>query len=1299
MKARKRHIITLYIVLLCLFVPKGMHAQSRVALGSTTLSSPIVSSIAEDETGNIWIGTNHGLNKYNGSNYIAFYASVDSFGLNDDDIAEIVFDDNRDLLLRNECGLCIKRGDRFFHNNSGFSYFYAMQDMDSTSVVVADRSGLSRISKEDFSIIDRMNDPRFYDGYLIAVDKTSQEVWTCYLNGETDVLSVTDKHLNILRRYKLPYRNGVSCLTLDRDGILWIAYHGGLVSCFDTRSRCLVEVPQQISDFVDGGNVLFLNCSRAGIVYLGVQGRGMMSYSKGSHPKQIFPEELLKEDAYIAFMDSRHNIWLSDKKNGMQFFSSRHLRSTLTAMLSVMNDTYIKNVYIDRYDHLWIRSTHDLLCCDTSSGVPIAKYGGHDYGHLYIDSKNRVWTVEDMVTVACYSTDNEGRLRLIRRFNFDDNVFSVSESADGTIWFTLSDRFACADGSFDISYRYAPKGVSFSRAYTQKDNGAMFLFSINNGVFEYGADGLFTPLASAAGNVNCVYKSRDNVFWTGSFNQGLGSYRPSDGDRSSYVGPKDGLLNTDIKSITQDDLGYIWGSTSDNVFRLDTDSATFLYVNDPHYATGVYSAGCVAKDRFGNLYFGGNGGGITVIHTHNVRSYGEVVVPLSVDVLVVNSEVMPVGRKTYDVRFDRNTISIWFSGTSFEHGPYLEYSYMMRGYDENWVMSYNNKRALYSKLPSGRYSFLVRTRIKGEHWSEPQELLNINIEPAPWNTWWAWTAYILLLAVLAYAVYRVVTVTRRRRAQIAALERDERFRHDQVNFLTNVSHEYKTPLSLIYGPLMQLLRSDNLTRSERSLLNLMKSNADRMKQLTEQILSVDSLDTRRLPEEKLKVQRVDIGDGVRQIVDNFRFIAADRHAVIEYTQDTGGHATVYADVDKVRKIMSNLLSNALKYAVSDTADNNVISVSLRITPDGKAVVRVADNGPGIPEDKADEIFRRYRRFSESDVEGSGIGLNYTAYLARLHKGSIAYSGADGSGAVFTLQIPVDRESYTDDEVADCDGNDFAATPAADIANVTDGAGEGRGRTGRSILIVEDNAGIRDYIRSLLAPDYDVTVANDGQEAMEMLQLRMPDMIVSDIVMPRKDGFALCAEVKHSGQYAHIPVVLLTAKSDLANRIHGLDSGADGYVSKPFDPAYLLAVIANLFANRERLQRRMLGLTSSSLKDEIEHGGISLNKGERTFIEAVQGQIDLHIADPDFSAKSMSEQLNISYSTLYSKVKSLTGQSPQNYISTYRLNKAMELLRARDRSVSEVGYDVGFSSVQYFSRAFKKHFGISPSAVR
>ena len=1292
-----KHILTLYIIL-ALLVPKVMYAQYRVTLGATTLSSPVVSSIAEDESGNIWIGTNHGLNKYNGSSYIAYYASSDSFGLNDDDITEIILDDNYNLLLRNECGLCIKRGDIFYHNNSGFSYFYAMQDMDSTSVVVTDRSGLSIISKDDFSTIDRMDDPRFYDGYKVAVDKTSQEVWTCYLNGETDVLSVTDKHLNILKRYKLPYKNGVSYLTLDRDGILWIAYYDGLVSCFDTKSRCLVDVPQQISNFVNGGNVLFLNCSRDGIVYLGVQGKGMMSYSKGSMPKQIFPEELLRGENYIAFMDSRHNIWLSDRENGIQFFSSQHLRSTLTAMLSEMNDIYIKNVYIDQYDNLWIRSTHDLLCCDKSSGIPIAKYDEHSYGHLYIDSKNRVWTVEDMTTTACYSTDSDGKLNLIRRFKFDDNVFSVCESSDGTIWFTLSDRFACMDASFDISYRYAPKGVSFSRAYTQKDNGAMFLFSINDGVFEYSADSLFTPLASAVGNISCVYKSKDNAFWTGSFNQGLSSYRPSDGDKSCYVGPKDGLLNANIKSIIQDELGYIWGSTSDNIFRLDAENATFLYVNDPHYAMGVYSIGCVAEDKYGNLYFGGNGGGITVIHTHNVRNSSRIVIPMSVDAFVVNSEVMPVGKKNYDVRFDRNTFSIWFSGTSFEHGPYLEYSYMMKGYDDNWVMSYNNKRALYSKLPSGKYSFLVRTRIRGEYWSEPQELLNINIEPAPWNTWWAWISYFLLLIVMAYVVYKIVIETRRRRAQFAALERDERFRHDQVNFLTNVSHEYKTPLSLIYGPLMQLLRSDNLTQNEHSLLNLMKLNADRMKQLTEQILSVNSLDTHWLPEEKLTVQCVDLSDGVKQIVDNFRFIAVDRHAEIVYSQDIGEHDMVYADVDKIKKIMSNLLSNALKYAVSDVTDSNVINVSLQITPDERAIIKVADNGPGIPKDKVDEIFRRYKRFSESDVEGSGIGLNYTAYLAHLHKGSIDYSsGADGHGAVFTLQIPVDRKSYVDDEITNKASNNFSATHAKDVANITDDADD-MDQTRRCILIVEDNADIRDYIRSLLNQAYDVTVANDGQEASEMLQLRMPDMIVSDIVMPRKDGFALCAEVKHSEQYLHIPVVLLTAKNDITNRIHGLESGADGYVSKPFDPAYLLAVIANIFANMERLQNKMLNLTSSSLKDEIEQGGISLNKGEQAFIEAVQEQIDIHIADTDFSAKSMSEQLNISYSTLYSKVKSLTGQSPQNYISTYRLNKAMEMLKARDRSVSEVGYDVGFSSVQYFSRAFKKHFGISPSAV-
>ncbi len=971
-------------------------------------------------------------------------------------------------------------------------------------------------------------------------------------------------------------------------------------------------------------------------------------------------------------------------------------------MFPHMDDPTVKDIRIDRNNNLWVRSTHDLLCCDTNSGQPIAKYGNRTFGHLYIDSHGFLWIVEDYRNVCRYAVDKDGHLDLVRKHTFENNAYSICEDKAGTIWIALIDRFACIDSTGAMSFRYAPKGIIFSRALSQNDNGALFLYTTGNGVFEYGADGQFSPLPSSVKNINCVHKTTDGSYWIGSFNQGLSFYRPADGELRSFTKPSDGLLNTTIKSLVQDNSGYIWASTSESIFRIDVHDGTFYYVNDPHFGNGnLYATNCSTKDKDGNLYFGGSGG-ITVIHPQNARNNAENVIPLSVEAFLVNSTPLSLdgdaGNKV-TLKYDENMVTIWFSGTSFEHGPYLEYSYMMRGYDENWVMSYNNKRALYSKLPSGRYSFLVRTRIKGEHWSEPQELLRIDIAPAPWNTWWAWAAYAIMSAALAYAAYRIATGARRRRARIAALERDERFRHEQVNFLTNVSHEYKTPLSLIYGPLMQLLRSDNLTRDEHSLLNLMKSNADRMKQLTEQILSVNSLDTRRLPEEKLKVQRVDIGDGVRQIVDNFRFIATDRHAVIDYTQDTGGHAAVYADVDKVRKMMSNLLSNALKYAVSDAADSNVISVSLLITPDEKAVITVADNGPGIPADKADEIFRRYSRFSESDVEGSGIGLNYTAYLARLHKGSVTYTGgAGGRGAVFTLEIPVDKESYADDIVTDIGDTALAPAPAPDIAGVADGADEGTESTRRSILVVEDNADIRGYIRSLLARDYDVTVASDGQEASEMLQLRLPDMIVSDIVMPRKDGFALCAEVKHSEQYLHVPVVLLTAKDDIANRIHGLDSGADGYVAKPFDPAYLLAVIANLFANRERLQQRMLGLTSSSLKDEIEHGGISLNKGEQAFIEAVQGQIDRHIADTDFSAKSMSEQLNISYSTLYAKVKSLTGQSPQNYIITYRLNKAMEMLRTRDRSVSEVGYDVGFSSVQYFSRAFKKHFGISPSAV-
>lgn len=1285
-------LIFCFFAQILLFAPK-MSAQHQIF--ADEISSSLVSCFAQDKDGNVWIGTNRGLNKFNGSSYLAFYASSAAGGLNNDNFVYLSFDEQDNLWFTNECGPGVKVGNTFkARQNSGFDLAYKIEPVDSLSLIMSDRYGLQRISRKDLSTLAVIQDSRYNELCNFTINKKTGDIWFAPQFSVTPFIHKTNAFLNKFQDIKLPESKKVLNLVADRRDQLWIGCTDGTLFIMDLRTEKFLPIPVELHDFCLGGSLLFLDCSADGTIYLGIKGRGMMTYSPDAVSEKIYPEQKLQAEQYKAFMDKDHNIWLSDRKSGVMFYSSRNLFSTLTAMQSAMNDKNIKDIQIDKFNHLWLRSSSDLVCCKKESGVPLKSYSGR-YGHMFIDSQGNLWAIENYRNVCCYEVNSSGELLRKQTFNFESNAYSINEDKSGSIWIAMVDRFFLVDKEGSISYRYPPTGVTFSRSLTQKPGGDVFLFTMNNGIYEYGADGQFSAILSAVKNPNCVYKDLKGDYWIGSYNMGFSHYHTDTKELDSYTGPADGLFEPTIKCISEDTQGYIWGSTATNIFRFNPADKTFNYINDTHFGGGnLYNQNSFAKDAEGNLYFGGLGG-VTVIHPNRFNLEDEKI-KLSLDALLVNGRTYELnGSNTYKLRYKENMLSIWFSGVSFENGSYLEYSYKLEGYDKDWIMSYTNKRAFFSDLPDGNFKFLVRVRLRGGKWSEPQELLHLRIKPAPWNTWWAWCLYLLFVVGACYYLIRLLIEYRTRNERLALAQRTEELRQNQVNFLTNISHEYRTPLSLIYGPLMQLLHSNHLDEQENALLQLMKRNADRIKQLTEQILSVNTLEESWKDHEQLEVCPQNLSELLKQITDNFRFIAHEHHMQVEYFCPEQSPEQTWVDADKLKVIMSNLMSNAIKYGKSFiSGEESYIHVNLYFQ-NQMAVIQVEDNGPGIPKEEAENIFNRYSRFSQDkQVEGSGIGLNYTLHLVSLHRGDINYRQAEPHGSIFTLRIPVDKESYASSEIH---RESAFVTHSGKEPMLLDEPIESREGL-NTILLAEDNLDIRHYIKQLLRNNYNVITAHDGQEALELIQLQMPDLVISDIVMPRMDGFTFCGKLKQSELCGHLPVILLTAKTDISNKIRGLDCGADSYVSKPFDPSYLLAVINNLLTNRNRLQQLVLNLTSSSEDKESQEAQQTLPKADMIFLKKVHEQMDAHLSDEAFSAKGMAECVNMSYSSLYAKIKSLTGQTPQNYIIAYRMNRSMELLKQHEKTVTEIAYEVGFTSVQYFSRSFKKYFGVSPSEI-
>lgn len=1230
----------------------------------------------------MWIGTNHGLNRFSGSNYAVFYAQRDTTALNSDYITNLMFDTDKRLWMSNECGLCVWENNRFRHlQNVGFNPIGRILDLDRNSLIVTDRKGIAKVNKQ--TLKEEHYFPKEGMSVIQAITISSEkEIWAANTPIRGNKIYILNDGLKLLQTINCPQNISIQYILEDTQKKMWIITDRGLL-CYDVSSKREIEVPSVIAQATLNKKIHFLYPYQGNGLLIGIANEGIYYYNRQQESLlNIHPHQKLKNKAYVCYVDSHDGIWLSDQENDFQYYPAKSTYTNLSSIQEYLEDPYIKNLVFDREGYLWIRTKKDLMCYDVKSDQDISHLKAENaLGDLFIDSQNRLWLINNFFEVQQYAIDH-GKLQLKSSIRFPSNVFSISEDKNGRIWATLTDRFAILAPNGEFIYRYAPDGISFSQLESIQSSGEMFLFTIANGIYKFGNDQQFIPLDNLfLSNPNTITVDRNGIYWIGTYNTGLIRYNPSTQEEKRFD-TSSGLIDNNIKSVIEDNNGNIWFSSSAQITKYNTQTHIFSYVYDRNFTKGrLYGINCSAIAPDGSIYFGGSGG-ITVVYPDKQDEEFEDI-PLNFDLIIVNNQITSNIPSSLSLNYQQNNFALWYSGLNLEYGSSLNYTYKLEGFDKDWIDAGTNKRVAYSNLPPGNYTFKVKVRKLNGEWSNHELKMDIRIHPAPWVTPWALAAYWLLGVILTGGLIAVLVRWKVQEERLALAERQKEMNQEHIDFVTNISHEFRTPLSLIYAPLKELAHDNRLDSRDQRLVDTMQRNAERLLQLTRQI--VDSNRSER-EEKELHVAPGNPGAFVCSLADNFRFIAHQKDITLD-THVEGVEQGCF-DAEKVEKIVCNLLSNAIKY----TPEGGHIDVEV-CTDAERLRVEVRDTGIGIPPEKRDEIFKRFKRLdTRSGVAGSGIGLHYARQLAQLHKGHITYRPNVPQGSCFVLELPSAREAYRD--------NEFAtempfATVAAPSAPAPDNAGKEEKEN--TLLIAEDNAEVRNYLQGLLADDYNIMLAADGEEAMECLMLNAPDLIVSDVVMPHKDGYELCQAVKSSTDWGHIPVILLTAKNDTPSSIRGLDCGADAYVGKPFDPFYLKAAIENLLANRRRVQQIVKNFTSGSIPKEKVHEAM-LNEQDRLFLEDLHARLDRHLDDEEFGIALLAKEMGMSYSSLYARIKSLTGQTPQNFLITYRMNTAMQLLRSGKYTVSEVCYKVGSSSLANFSRSFKRQFGIPPSEV-
>lgn len=644
-------------------------------------------------------------------------------------------------------------------------------------------------------------------------------------------------------------------------------------------------------------------------------------------------------------------------------------------------------------------------------------------------------------------------------------------------------------------------------------------------------------------------------------------------------------------------------------------------------------------------------------------------------------------KKVLRLRHNENNLSIEFAALGSDRPKQLSYAYKLEGLDNDWVVvSSKNRKAIYNYLRPGKYTFKVRVSEDHLTWNEEKILADVIVSPVWWNSVWGYLLYALCLSVIGFYAYRFFLYRNRLKQEVVIKELEKRSVEEvsqiKLQFFTNISHELMTPLTIISTSLEGLKRK---FKSDDSGFAIATANVERLLRLFEQILEFRKAETRNL---KLKVNCGDIASYVEQLSNkSFRLLAVQKN--IHYSMVASpNQIRGYFDEDKLGKILFNLISNAIKF----TSSLGTIQLTLQLLPETNEVeFHVHDTGIGIETEQLPHIFLRFYdgAYRKVKASGHGIGLSLTKELVELHHGHISVESKVNVGTDFRFVVPISKEAYSEEEIDLVSEDTVDETEnmnldeAADDASSTDVSKQ-------TLLLVEDNQDLLITMANLLRENYEVRLASQGEEAMVVLEEQRIDVVLSDILMPVMDGITLCKRLKEDVRYSHIPVVLLTAQNTVEDKIKGYEAGADGYIGKPFNLTELLSKVHSLLVNKTRLYDQL------KQKDAVEGTPEAIETLDERFLRQVVVYIEENLSNEELDMDALASAMCVSRSVLYRKIKSLSGDSPINFVRQIRLNTASRLLRNETLSIADIAFNVGIPNTKYFSTLFKKEYGMSPT---
>lgn len=1292
----------IFLLFLWLFLPTTLHALPFKEISTDNgLSNRRVFMSAKDNDGYIWFATRTGIDRYNGDSFVHYSLSETNNGFTEYPKG-IFCNSTKDIYAFSEKNIY-----RYSPRIDGFIRIHSINisNQEAINTVTFDPMGhlwigttnhLYCMSKNDSILRPKKEKISVYS----IVFENNRHGWIGTSKGLFHLTGLEDESYLPNKEKKLIELNDKRIQSLFFDKLtqcLWIGtFNQGIYRYNKTKKE--LDATNSSSHRLPVRSITNVGSDR---IWVGIDGVGIYEYNRfegniiNEYSQKKFGYSHIKANSIYHILDDENSVWICTYTGGVFVYNKSRLVTDIYRNIENNSQSLVNNhvncILEDNKHRLWMGTNQGISRFDPSTGswkhflqdntiqnaIVLSLFqdkegnvwaGGYACDIVRIDRNDQIYTLE-------IPTQDPKRKR-------QQYAYAIYQDEKKDIWIGgIINNFIRYSPESKMIKQYPIKGINQILPFGKDtlliaSNGGTIIFNKQTGKTFF----LKTAKESNLLKVNiqrlCIIPEHPNELWIGTEGRGVFKYNLKTNSSIQYT-QANGLSSNSICGLQYDNQGRIWISTENGLNCLHPKHN---YIETFYEPDGLPDNILNFRSHYllhnGHIAWGTPSGAFELNpeeysskaeSSYNLRFEEFALFNTPISPKEEGSPLKTVIDKTEHIilKHNQHSFSFRFLNLGYLNASKNMYSWYLEGFDRTWNTSTDHHHAVYTNIPSGEYIFHVKVFNGGNEHNYQERKIRIIILQPWWNTWMAWIVYILIASIITYYLIKAY------KDRLEARDSDQKIR-----FFINLAHDIRTPLTLIKAPLNEI-EEEPLTENGKSALTLAQRNIEKLLNMVTQLLDFQKIEREAM---SLQVEETEINSFISSAVSNFEPLAREKginlHLLLHPKEEYKG----YVDQRKISIILDNLISNSIKY----TCQHGNVWIKSCIE-NGALCIEITDDGIGISEPDQKKLFNRFYRAENainSKETGSGIGLLLTKKMVFLHKGNINFSSTEGAGTSFYIQVPVMQYNYSKTELVK---KEYSLTRNAQ--QIEDTKEE---KKKEKLLIVEDNEELRSYLAHYLSRDYQIIESENGQSALEMVQKENPDFIVSDVMMPVLSGIDLCQQLKSNIETCHIPIILLTSLAEREDIIKGLNAGADDYITKPFDLSVLKKKIASIINNRHLFYKKHIDKSAFSSESTV------INELDKKFMSQVIEYVEDKMMHEDFSIDALSIEMAMSRSVFFKKIKSLSGQSPQDFIRDIKMKRAATFLIEKKYSIGEIAYLTGYPNAKYFSTVFRKYYGKTPS---